>query len=82
MSAQATPEPTRPWLSPEQAAALAGVSLSTVRRAIDSGELRAGHVGGWSAFGPPTSTATSIAIERTVQDEQPSGYPQPRCGER
>jgi excisionase family DNA binding protein len=45
MSAQATPEPARTLLSPEQAAALAGVSLSTVRRAIDSGELRAGHVG-------------------------------------
>jgi excisionase family DNA binding protein len=45
LSAQAAPEPTRTLLSPEQVAALAGVSLSTVRRAIDSGELRAAHVG-------------------------------------
>ena len=45
MATQATPEPATALLTPVDVARLANVSLSTVRREIDRGELRARHVG-------------------------------------
>jgi excisionase family DNA binding protein len=45
MAAQATPEPATTLLTPVDVARLANVSLSTVRREIERGELRARHVG-------------------------------------
>ena len=41
----ATPEDTRPMLTPAQVAELANVSRKTVYREIDRGELPALHVG-------------------------------------
>jgi excisionase family DNA binding protein len=45
MPQAATPEDTRTLLSPAEVAELANVSLKTVYREIDRGELRALHVG-------------------------------------
>jgi putative molybdopterin biosynthesis protein len=45
MSQTATPEDTRPLLSPAEAARLANVSRKTVYREIDRGALPALHVG-------------------------------------
>jgi excisionase family DNA binding protein len=45
MATQATPEPPTTLLTPLDVAQLANVSLSTVRREIERGELRARHVG-------------------------------------
>jgi excisionase family DNA binding protein len=46
MSAQAAPETTRDaLLTPAEAARIANVSLSTIRREIEPGALRARHIG-------------------------------------
>jgi len=45
MGQMATPEDTRPLLTPAEAAELANVSRKTVYREIDRGELPALHVG-------------------------------------
>jgi excisionase family DNA binding protein len=45
MATQATPEAPTTLLTPVDVARLANVSLSTVRREIERGELRARHVG-------------------------------------
>ena len=45
MATQTAPAGREAMLSPVEVARLANVSLSTVRREIDRGELRARHVG-------------------------------------
>ena len=45
MATQTAPVGREAMLSPAEVAQLANVSLSTVRREIDRGELRARHVG-------------------------------------
>ena len=45
MDQTATPDDTRPMLSPAEVAELANVSRKTIYREIDRGELPAVHVG-------------------------------------
>ena len=45
MATQAAPEPPTTLLTPVEVAQMANVSLSTVRREIERGALRARHVG-------------------------------------
>jgi hypothetical protein len=66
MATQATPEPPTTLLTPVDVARLANVSLSTVRREIEPGALRAATSAGSSASTLSISTATSTVKEPTV----------------